>query len=59
MFWNKKLCSPVKVNERFEGAYRLYLRGVRRSEERYHHEAGNKQALKMEAIYSSKTSVKF
>jgi hypothetical protein len=53
------LCSPLKVNQRFGGAYRLYLRGGRRSQARNHRESGSKQALKMEAIYSSRTSVEF
>jgi hypothetical protein len=27
VFWDVTLCSPLKVNQRFGGIYRLYLQG--------------------------------
>jgi hypothetical protein len=65
------LCSPLKVNRRFEGTCRLHLEGQRINQARKHSEEGTKQSftvlyflaysstLKMESIRSSETLVDF
>jgi hypothetical protein len=66
-------CSPLKVNRRFAGTYRLHLQGRGISRERNQHErrwqaepastliscSAYSSTLKMEAICSSETSVDF
>jgi hypothetical protein len=44
MFWNITPCSPVKVNRRFGGIYRLHPQGRGLSQARNQHEAGNSQS---------------
>jgi hypothetical protein len=39
IFWNVTPCSLLKVNQRFEGTYRLHLQGRRISQERHQHES--------------------
>jgi hypothetical protein len=53
------LCSPLKVNQRFGGTYRLYLQSRKISQARKQPSAGSKQNLKMEAACPSDTSVDF
>jgi hypothetical protein len=38
VFWDITLCSPLNVNRRFGGTYRLYLQGRRISHARTQHE---------------------
>jgi hypothetical protein len=38
VFWNITLCSPLKVNPRFRGTYRLHLQGIKISSARKEHE---------------------
>jgi hypothetical protein len=45
MFWHTVPCSPVKLNQRFEGIYRLCIQGLRITQARKQHEAGRGQAL--------------
>jgi hypothetical protein len=72
VFWNVTPCSPMKVNGRFGGTYRLHFQGRWVSQKRNEHELGSKHSssgwslhgalaliLKMEAICSSKMSVDF
>jgi hypothetical protein len=67
IFWDIKLCSPLKVNRRFGGQCSLYLQGRRISQGRNQSESrcdscfllGFSSTLKMEAICSSETSVEF
>jgi hypothetical protein len=44
VFWDITLTSPVKVNRRFRGTYRLSLRDRRVSQQRNHYEVGSKQS---------------
>jgi hypothetical protein len=39
IFWNIMLCSPLKVNQRFGGTYRLHLQGQRMSQARNQRES--------------------
>jgi hypothetical protein len=68
--WDIKQCSPVSVNRRFGGTYRLHLQGRKISESkrkacflacnllpRWFLAEFIFSILKMEAIYSSETSV--
>jgi hypothetical protein len=66
IFWDIMPCSPLKVNRRFGGIYHLHLQDQRISRARNQHESravgfllGYFSTLKMEAIYSSETSVDF
>jgi hypothetical protein len=58
VFWDIIPCSPLKVNRRFGGTDRFHLEGCRISRTRNQRES-RWQALKMEAICSSETSVDF
>jgi hypothetical protein len=71
--WDITPSSPLKVNGRFDGKYRVYFRGLRirrtgnQRESRWQAEPAftlvscsvYSSTLKMEAIYSSETSVDF
>jgi hypothetical protein len=58
IFWDIPPCSHLKVNRRFGGTCWLHLPGRRISQARNQREAGSmNSSLKMEAIYSSATSV--
>jgi hypothetical protein len=72
MFWDITPCSPLKVNWRFGGTYRLHLQGRRISRARNQRESrclslppaltpfscsAYSSTLKTEAIYSSETSL--
>jgi hypothetical protein len=46
VFWDKKSCSPLKVNRRFGGTCRLHFQGQSISQAGNNHEAGNKQNSK-------------
>jgi hypothetical protein len=63
IFWDITPCSPLKVNRRFRGMYRLHLQGQGISQARNQHksrwQAAYSSTLKMEAIYSSEMSVDF
>jgi hypothetical protein len=39
IFWDRKLCTQLKFNRRFEGTYRLHLQGGRITQARNQHEA--------------------
>jgi hypothetical protein len=41
VFWDITLCSAVKVNRHFVGTYHLHHQGLRVSQARNQHEAGN------------------
>jgi hypothetical protein len=43
VLWDIKLCSPLKVYQRFKGTCHLSLQGRRISQARNQHEAGSKQ----------------
>jgi hypothetical protein len=43
IFWNITLCSPVRINRRFGGTYRLHLQSRRINQTGFQHEAGRKQ----------------
>jgi hypothetical protein len=45
IFWDMTLCSPLKVNRRFGGAFRLNLQCLRISQARNQREAGSKHSL--------------
>jgi hypothetical protein len=55
IFWDITPCSPLKVNRRFWGTYRLHLQGRRIIRARNQHETD----VQAEAICSSETSVDF
>jgi hypothetical protein len=60
VFWNITLCSPLNVNRRFGGKYRLHIQGRRISRARNQRESrwqAYSCTLKMEAICSSETLV--
>jgi hypothetical protein len=71
IFWDITSCSPLKVNRRFGGIYRLHLQVGEEAEHEISMKAGGKQnsvyhscsayspTLKIEAIGSSETSVDF
>jgi hypothetical protein len=72
IFWDTKPCSPLKVNRRLEGTCRLHLQSGRIRQVRNQPEKlclppaftlvsclVYSSTLKMEATYSSKTSVDF
>jgi hypothetical protein len=60
VFWDITLCSPLKVNRRFGGTYRLHLQGRGISRARNQRESRRKaETLKMEVTCSSETSVDF
>jgi hypothetical protein len=44
IFWDITPCSPLKVNRRFGGTYRLHLQGPRISQARNQREAGGEQS---------------
>jgi hypothetical protein len=52
-------CSPLKVNPRFEGTYRLHLQGRRTCLARNQRESRWQAELCLEAKCSSETSVNF
>jgi hypothetical protein len=51
--------SPLKVSRRIRRICRFHLQGRRIGQAKYQREAGSKQSLKMDATYSSETSVNF
>jgi hypothetical protein len=66
------LCSPVKVNQRFERTHHIHLQDRKESQARNQHEADKTAALlpagfllglhlgmKMEVIYCSEAPVRF
>jgi hypothetical protein len=61
IFWDITPCSPLNVNRCFGGTYDLHLQGLTISPARYQRESRQQAepTLKMETIYSSKTSVDF
>jgi hypothetical protein len=65
VFWDIMPCSPLKVNQRFRGAYHLHLQGRRISRARNQWQAllvscvAYSSTLKMEVICFPKTSVDF
>jgi hypothetical protein len=64
IIWNITPCSPVEVNQHFEGTCHLYFLGSRVGQTKNQHKAGSKQiayssALKMEATCSSEMLVDF
>jgi hypothetical protein len=67
IFWNTMPCSPLKVNPRFGGTYRLHLQSRRINQARNQLEAGSKQSsclaysstLKTEATRCPETTVVF
>jgi hypothetical protein len=74
IFWGIMLCSPLKIDRRFGGTYRLFLQG-RRISQRGNQNVVNvallatcftllsclsySSTLKMEALCSSETSIEF
>jgi hypothetical protein len=71
IFWDITLCSPLKVNRRCGGTSRLHLQGPKINQARNQRETclppeftlvsclAYSSTLKMEATYSSETSVDF
>jgi hypothetical protein len=43
VFWDITPCSPLKVNRRLRGTYRLHLQGLRITEQEHRVKAGGKQ----------------
>jgi hypothetical protein len=39
IFWDITLCSPLKINPRFEGTYLLHLKSLKISQARCQHES--------------------
>jgi hypothetical protein len=58
IFWDRTQCSPLKINQRFGGTYCLHLLCFPPSLTLISCSAYS-SALKMEAIFSSETSVEF
>jgi hypothetical protein len=44
IFWDITSCSPIKVNRRFGGTYRLHLQGRRITKQKTSVKAGGKQS---------------
>jgi hypothetical protein len=62
VFWDITPCSPLSVNRRFGGSYRLHLQGRKISQARNRCQAGSKEnsgLLKTEATCFSEMSVDF
>jgi hypothetical protein len=59
IFWDITSCSPLKVNRRFGGTYRLHLHEYVLTAFRLISFSAYNSTLRMEAICSSETSVDF